>query len=280
VAAIAYAKMGSLVLNGSPGLAIYTIQGIPANTQVTLNGAGVGNALRGPNLVNTWAFTGADAGTLDTRLTFHGIGSLTGGSGGDTFAFQPGGSLSGSLNGSGGVNTLDYSALSTSVVVDLQTGSATGVSGLVSGFQKVIGGIGGPAGTYNLLIGAGGATLKGGLGRRNILVAGGSAATLEGGNMDDLIIAGFTKYDTEAGLVSWLKIAGYWAGLNNNDSFTMRVANLEAGNNGLPKLDPTTVTGNGGGNHLSGHGELALIFTDNKDIIGGFAGSQQVTISP
>jgi hypothetical protein len=280
VAAVAYAKMGSLVLNGSPGLAIYTIQGLPANTQVTLSGAGVGNALRGPNLANTWAITGADVGTLDTRLTFHGIGSLTGGSGGDAFAFRPGGSLSGSLIGSGGVNTLDFSALSTSVVVDLQTGSATGVSGLVSGFQKVIGGTGGPAGTYNLLIGAGGATLKGGLGRRNVLVAGGSAATLEGGNMDDLIIAGLTKYDTEAGLMSWLKIAAYWAGLNNNDSYTMRVANLEAGNNGLPKLDATTVTGNGGGNHLSGHGELALIFTDNKDIIGGFAGSQQVTISP
>jgi hypothetical protein len=278
-AAISYAKMGSLVLNGSQGLGTYTVQGLPANTRVTFNASGAGAALYGPNQANTWAITGAGAGTLDTRLTFTGFLGLVGGSGDDTFAFQPGGSVF-FLLGGGGVDTLDYSALSTSVVVDLQTGVATGVSSFLSGMKNVIGGSGGPAGTYNLLIGAGGGTLKGGTGRRNILVAGGSAATLVGGNQDDLLIAGRTVYDTQLGLASWLQIAAYWAGANNTDNYATRVANLEAGN-GVQPLDGITVTGNGGGNHLSGQGELALIFTDGLDTLLGFKlGSQKANILP
>jgi hypothetical protein len=73
-------------------------------------------------------------------------------------------------------------------------------------------------------------------------------------------------YDTEAGLVSWQAIAAYWAGA---DDYGTRVANLRSGT-GVPLLDATTVTGNGGGNTLTGTGALALLYSDGLDNLTGF----------
>jgi hypothetical protein len=203
---------------------------------------------------------------------------VLGGSGGNTFNMQsaPAG-ISISLDGGSGTNTLDYTGYTGSVVADLQTGMATGFSSIAN-IQNLIGASGGAAqGFYNLLIGNGGNVLTGGTGRRNILVAGGSASTLIGGNLDDLLIGGTTSYDTEAGLASWQQIAAYWAG---TDSYSTRVTKLKNGT-GVPRLDSTTVTGNGGGNTMTGMGELALIYTDGLDTIIGFdPGSQQYTITP
>jgi sugar lactone lactonase YvrE len=204
--------------------------------------------------------------------------SLVGGAGGDTFHFTDGASLAGNIVG-GGAGTLDYSAYTTSVVVDLQTGLATGVGGSVSGIVNVIGGSGTPAagGTYNLLIGNGGNALTGGTGRRNILIAGGNTSTLTGGDGEDLLIAGFTSYDTDPALANWRLIAAYWAG---SDDYLTRAANLSTGT-GVPLLDATVVTGNGGDNTLNGTGALALIFTDGMDTLGIFdPGSLQITIAP
>ncbi len=171
--------------------------------------------------------------------------------------FADGATLSGNITG-GGADSLDYTAYSTSVVVDLQTGQATGVGGSVSGIGTVYGGNGnGDAGAYNLLVGNGGNTLIGGSGRSNLLIAGGSASTLVGGGSDDLLIGGTTAYDQEAGLASLQAIMDYWTG--SGDDYATRVSNLTSGN-GVPLLDATTVTGNGGGNTLYGNGGLDLYF--------------------
>jgi hypothetical protein len=238
---------------------------------VILNGLG-NSGLTASNAGNFWEITGADSGILSgsaypNPVAFNHVGSLKAGTGGDYFLFDDGATLSGSLTG-GGSDTLDYSPYSTTVIADLQTGMATGVAGSVSGIVNVVGGSAGPAdaSVYNLLIGNGGNTLTGGTGRRNILVAGGSASTLIGGNGDDLLIGGTTSYDTEAGLASWQQIAAYWSGA---DDYFTRVANLTSGN-GVPLLDATTVTGNGGGNTMTGNGELALIYSDGNDNITGF----------
>jgi hypothetical protein len=204
--------------------------------------------------------------------------SVLGGSGGNMFRMDGAASFALSINGGIGANTLDYSGYSGNVIVDLQTGFATGIAGGLSGnFVSVYGANSSGAGLYNLLIGAGGNVLTGGTGRRNILVAGGAASTLNGGTQDDLLIGGTTAYDTEAGLVSWQAIAAYWAGTDDDNT---RVNNLETGN-GAPLLDATTVTGNGGGNTMNGLGELALIYTDGNDTITGFdPGSQLYPITP
>jgi hypothetical protein len=58
------------------------------------------------------------------------------------------------------------------------------------------------------------------------------------------------------------------------------VANLLSGT-GVPLLDASTVTGNGGGNTLTGNSALALLYSDGLDTITGFdLGSQQIPITP
>ena len=217
---------------------------------------------------NTWAITGQNAGTLTSSLiagpvTFSGVQNLTGGAGSDTFVFADGAGVDGAIDGGGGTNSLDYSAYSSSVIVDLQTGSAAGVgSGIVNNsIQNVTGGSGGGAGIYNILVGNGGNVLTGGDGRRNLLISGATASTLYGGNDDDILIAGTTAYDAEVGLISLQAIMDYWS--NTADDYATRVANLLSGN-GVPLLDASMVTGNGPGNTLLGNhggaGELNLFF--------------------
>jgi hypothetical protein len=153
----------------------------------------------------TFLITSANSGAATVAGAFAGIQNLIGGGGGNTFAFSDGASVDGNIVGSG-ADTLDYTPYTTTVIVDLQTGFATGVGGSVSGIQTVIGGSGAPVDStvYNLLIGNGGDTLTGGTGRRNLLVAGGAApSTLNAGDGEDLLIGGTTVYDTEAGLGSW-----------------------------------------------------------------------------
>jgi hypothetical protein len=159
------------------------------------------------------------------------------------------------LNAGGGTNTVDYSAATGNVYANLQTGVATDLAGF-SNIQNVIGASGGPAGSYNILVGNGGNILTGGTGRSNVLIAGGSASTFNGGDTSDLLIAGTTSYDTNA--ASLQAIAAYWAG---GDDFATRVANLESGT-GVPLLDATQVTGNGGGNTVNCNGATDLLFAN------------------
>jgi hypothetical protein len=252
--------VSELTITGGNGNNTYIITGTPATGGTTLNTGG------GVDIVNIQGNS--------LPLTINGVS----GSGGDTFRFADGASLTGDIVG-GGNDTLDYSSYSSSVIVDLQTGMATGVGGSVRGIATVFGGSGTPStsGVFNLLIGNGGNILNGGLGRRNILVAGASAGTLHAGDGEDLLIGGSTAYDTEAGLSSWQQIATYWAG---GDDYTTRVANILSGT-GVPLLDTTAVTGNAGSNVLTGDGALALLYSDGLDAIYGFdLGSQQVLIGP
>ena len=82
----------------------------------------------GPNLANVWTITGGNAGNLN-GIAFTGIANLVGGTGTDSFKFGPSGALSGTINGGAGaaVNTLDYSARSTAILVNLATDTATSV---------------------------------------------------------------------------------------------------------------------------------------------------------
>jgi hypothetical protein len=283
---VSYSGLTWTTLNGSQGGNTFDLSGgTAAYNYLALYGGGGSNQLIGSNNGNTWLITGPapDTGYLQGpayggSVSFYHLGNLTGGTGGDMFQFFDRATLSGSLTGRPNT-TLDYSQYSTSVIVDLQTGFATGVGGSVSGISSVIGGSGAPgtAGLYNLLIGNGNNTLTGGTGRRNILVAGGSASTLNAGDGEDLLIGGTTMYDGDTALASWRQIADYWAG---TDNYFTRVANLTTGN-GVPLLDASTVSGNGGGNTMNGSGGLALIYTDGADFINGFdPNSQMVSIAP
>ena len=183
--------------------------------------------------------------------------SLLTGAGNKTFNVQaaPQG-VALTLNAGSGTNTLDYTGFAGNVLVDLPLGAATGFSG-ISNIYNVRGASGGPAGSYNILVGNGGNVLTGGNGRRNVLIAGATASTLNGGDGEDILIAGTTAYDTNE--ASLRAIAAYWAG---PDGTATRIANLLSGN-GVPLLDATTVNGNGGGNTVNGG--LDLLFA-NADL--------------
>jgi hypothetical protein len=62
-------------------------------------------------------------------------------------------------------------------------------------------------------------------------------------------------YDTEAGNASLVALMTYWS--STPDDYNTRVANVTTGN-GVPLLDATTVTGNGGDNILMGNGGFNL----------------------
>ena len=89
---------------------------------------------------------------------------------------------------------------------------------------------------------------------------------LIGGNQDDLLIAGCTMYDGDPAMAAWSQIAAEWA---SSDDFGKRVLKLGTGN-GVPLLNATTVSGNGGNNILAGAGEWAWIFSDGLDTINNF----------
>src|SRR5207245_72356 len=106
-----------------------------ATAAVTIVGEGSGDTLVGSNAGNVFTLAGSNTGTVSgsaygSSVSFSQVGNLTAGSGSDTFQFADGGSLTGNIVG-GGTDTLDYTAYSTSVLVDLQTGFATGVGGSV-----------------------------------------------------------------------------------------------------------------------------------------------------
>ena len=140
---------------------------------------------------------------------FSSFENLVGGSGTDTFKLSGSGSLSGTIDGGGGTNILDYSLYGTpGVTVNLQTGSATaiggGAAGKVANISIVIGTSGadtltGGAGNDVLIGGAGADTLTGGAGR-DLLIGGSGADQLDGGSGEDILIAGQCGYYSESSL--------------------------------------------------------------------------------
>ncbi|WP_316346829.1 DUF4347 domain-containing protein [Desulfuromonas acetoxidans] len=120
------------------------------------------------------------------ELNATGIENLIGGTGSDCFVFEAGAVLPGTIDGTSGEtdNLLDYSAYTTSVAVDLESGTLTGASG-VSRIQHVIGGS-----ANDVLIGDDSANeLTGGAGN-DVLLGGSGDDTLSGGAGDDQLSGG------------------------------------------------------------------------------------------
>ena len=99
----------------------------------------LGSGTSGTLMANggTWTIDGPDSGEV-SGVGFFSFGNLAGEGGNDTFAFT-GGSLSGNLDGGGGTNTLDYSALAGPISVNFNTHTASDIGGTFANIQKVIG---------------------------------------------------------------------------------------------------------------------------------------------
>ena len=103
------------VLNGSGIIPITALGG------VKFDGSGSRDTLIGTDADSTWTVTGTNAGGLSgpVPFTFTNVENLTGGGAADTFAFAPIGSVAGMVDGGGGTNALDYSAVTTPIHANL-----------------------------------------------------------------------------------------------------------------------------------------------------------------
>ena len=111
--------------------------GRPTPTTTVTGGTG-SNTLTGPNATNTWTITGSNKGTLGTKLTFAKFGSLVGGTGADDFKMSStSASLSGSINGGGGADKLDYTLDHQAITVTLTSLSAGSTTSIAGGFSNI-----------------------------------------------------------------------------------------------------------------------------------------------
>jgi Ca2+-binding RTX toxin-like protein len=248
-----YLSLFGGVENGSitagPGSDTFNIPA-PYGTALVLQGGGGGNVLRGPDADTLYALSGPNAGrlsgsALSAPVSFAGIGSLVGGLGADRFRFTDArAKLSGSIDGGGGTNLLDYSGYTSDVTVNLGLRTATAV-GSVNRIQDVVGGL-----VNNLLVGdAGNNVLEAPAGQagRNVLIGGGGADVLFGGTGEDLLIGGRTAYDADAAKLDTIR--SVWIG---GAAFQSRIDLLTNGSLGGIRLNAATVRGDGAQDQLTG----------------------------
>jgi hypothetical protein len=179
-------------------------------------GTNTTDTLIGANTTNTWTLTGANAGTVNAT-SFSGFANLTGGTLNDTYKFSDQAGVTGQITDASGTNALDYSAYTTGVYVNLQTGAATGTGG-VSGNLNVTGGKG-----NDILVGIGKNTLTDNAGM-NILIGGNGAVTI-GGTGANLLIAGTTVFDDN--LAALDALMSVWG--NSQLTYSQRVGELLSG---------------------------------------------------
>jgi hypothetical protein len=222
----------------------------PTIQQATVNGTATGNdtfiltpssvVLNGSTILSgTFSSLTVQGGGGNELFQIQGgavPATIAAGSGNDTFQFFTGAGISGTLDGGGGTNTLDYSAYAGDIVVNLPLGTATGVGGGIAHIQDVIGSQG-----NDLIVGnANASVLQGGTGR-SLIIGGAAADAIYGGGGDSLLIGGTTDYDTN--LAALDAIMAEWT--RTDLGFDQRVNDIRMGGGSLAgtgyHLDSTTV---------------------------------------
>lgn len=217
-------------------------------------GAGT-NTVVGPNRAVTWTIDAANGGSFSNGVrnqTFAHMTNLTGGNAVDQFNFRSGGNISGPINGGSGndrfifnsgagttgsiaggvgIDTLDYTAFTTGVTVNLVWSTASQVIGGAFSMENALGGSGNDNLTgnssSNLFVGGAGNDNLTGNGGRDILFGGSGADTLNGGSGEDLLLAGTTCYDSI--FPSLEAIMTEWTRTTANSSYSQRITNLRNG---------------------------------------------------
>jgi len=283
-----------------------TAVGSFANLEGVIGTSGTSDTLIGPDLGagvgNVWTITANNAGNINGTFTFSSIENLTGGPENDTFTFANGKGVSGQIDGGDttNFNTLDYSAYTTAINVNLTTGVATNIGGSVINITDILGGSGNDVLTGNtngnLIWGNGGNDIINGMGGNDILVGGSGNDTItagagenlllggsgsdiiSGGTGQDILFNGTTSFDNDG--TTQNLILTFWA--NTAVSFATRVSELRAGTTGvtgMPTLDSTNVFNDTSSDTLTGGGGLDWFFAklsgtaaDNiTDLAGGDA---------
>jgi hypothetical protein len=290
-----YGHAGQLngMLNGNGGTLDYSQDSSPITVNLANNSASnvnggtaggfsnissvIGNnsstTLIGPDLSNYWNITGNNQGNLGQApgqtgsFTFNQVPNLIGGAADDSFVFQQGGSISGTLDGGGGTNTLDYSQYAGNIMVDLGLNLASLVNGGAAGSVFDIANVTGSQGNDLIVGDANPNVLVGGTGR-NVIIGDGGSDTITGGGGFNLLIGGITSYDTN--LAALQALMTYWD--NPNATTLDQLVNpLKKGvtvNGQFLVLNRTTVkTDNAADSLIGGSGPTWFIVDKDGDTI-------------
>jgi hypothetical protein len=258
------------------------------NIQNLVGSTAAVDGLVGANTANIWNVFAANAGNVNGTFTFAGVEKLTGGTGADTFAFGPSGSLTGAVNGGGGADTLDYSGDGgRAVTVNLQTHKAT----LTGGFSNIVNLVGSGA-VANSLVGANATNTWHITGADAGDVDGSftfsAVATLTGGTGVDAFafgpagtVAGLAGGGAPTGQGDWLDYTAYGGAVTVNlatgkatgvTGTVSKIQNVFGGNFG------NTLTGSSQGNILiGGSGADTIKGGSGRNLLIGGLGNEQVT---
>jgi hypothetical protein len=266
---------GSDLLNGGSGGADSFILAATQGTATTITGGGTADTLRAANIANTWTITGANSGNVN-GIAFTGIARLVGGTSSDAFKFTTG-SVTGTVDGGGGTDALDYSADGgTAATVNLATLTATRTGGFAN-IEKLVGStfaadtLVGPNATRVWSITAANAGTVGAFSFSGV------ENLIGGAGIDEFVFAACKtvsgKIDGGTGADNWLDYASYTTGvrvdLTANSAtgvdggVTGGIANIRNVRGGLGS---DTLKGNSKGNILIGG-------PSTDTIIGGGGGS-------
>jgi hypothetical protein len=241
----------TVTLNSSNGNDNFAIHDLPlGQTHLVIQGGSESNTLSGPDIDNSWQITAANGGSLDGVVKFSSVQSLKGGAGADRFRIiTPAGGksplISGSIDGGGGVNTLDYSRFTGDVLVDLLLNIASQVTGGLFNVQNVVGSQG-----NDILVGDASANdLRGGTGR-NLIIGGAGPDRIIGGGGDNILVAGTTAYDTNLSALE--TIMAEW--LRTDLTFRQRIDFIQSGGDPSEpyQLNASTVSDDGVADTLTG----------------------------
>ncbi|MBV8802529.1 MAG: hypothetical protein JO131_06135, partial [Gammaproteobacteria bacterium] len=106
------------------------------------------STLVGPSSTNTWTISGVNTGTIDSS-TFNNFGNITAAGSNNTYSFLSGGSVNYIAGSSSGINTLNYSALTSPLNITLTGTADNGVTGTASSAVSSFSNINNIVGTTN-----------------------------------------------------------------------------------------------------------------------------------
>jgi len=176
---------GAITRNGNQVVEMEEIESI------TIAGGSGTDTLTGPDVEADFTINGSNSGNVN-GAAFNGFENLTGGVKADNFIFTGSGSISGTIDGGLGLDTLNYASLAAGVTVNLN-GSASRTGGIAD-IENVIGtayadSITGSDEDNDLNGNGGSDTINGGAGDDSITVilygSAAMSAVVSGGNDDD-----------------------------------------------------------------------------------------------
>ncbi|MCP2729862.1 CHAT domain-containing protein, partial [Limnofasciculus baicalensis] len=223
-------------LQGGSDTDTFTLNG---GTVTSINGDGGNDTLIGDNTTNTWNITANNGGNLNGTTSFSAIENLTGNDNTDKFIFSDGVIVTGNIDGKGNTDTLNYTAYTTPININLAINTATGVGGNILNMEEASGGINLP----NTLIGANTANTwnvaDNNSGNINSAFTFTNFSNLTGGSLDDTF-----NFSTVSS-----NISGNIHSQDGNLTLTggeIKAANITTNASGTTYINTNTVTTTGG----------------------------------